>query len=87
MTKITLGGHIREVGSTEKYKTGAWRTFYPELDDKKCIRCGTCWIFCPEGCIYREKGKMKINLDYCKGCGICANECPTGAIKMLLEEK
>jgi Pyruvate/2-oxoacid:ferredoxin oxidoreductase delta subunit len=23
-----------------------------------------------------------IDLDYCKGCGICARECPAGAIEM-----
>lgn len=84
---VTIGGHIREIGSTEKYKTGGWRTFYPEIDHKKCIMCGTCWIFCPDASIYREKGKMKVDLEFCKGCGICANECPTGAIKMVLEEK
>jgi pyruvate ferredoxin oxidoreductase delta subunit len=26
-------------------------------------------------------------LDYCKGCGICAHECPRMAIEMILEEK
>jgi len=28
-----------------------------------------------------------LNPDYCKGCGICANECPIKGIKMILEEK
>ena len=23
-----------------------------------------------------------VNLDYCKGCGICAQECPGGSLKM-----
>ena len=27
------------------------------------------------------------DLNYCKGCGICANECPRKAITMVLEEK
>ena len=35
----------------------------------------------------RLKEKPIINLDYCKGCGICANECPVNAIEMVLEEK
>ena len=36
-----------------------------------------------------EKGKClyKANYDYCKGCGICANECPKDVITMTLEEK
>jgi pyruvate ferredoxin oxidoreductase delta subunit len=28
-----------------------------------------------------------IDLDYCKGCGICEHECPRHAIKLELEEK
>ncbi|MHB8117168.1 MAG: 4Fe-4S binding protein [Methanothrix sp.] len=27
------------------------------------------------------------DLDYCKGCSVCANECPRMAITMVLEEK
>jgi Pyruvate/2-oxoacid:ferredoxin oxidoreductase delta subunit len=33
-------------------------------------------------------GKMTgIDLDYCKGCGICANECMKKAISMEIEKK
>jgi len=35
----------------------------------------------------REDNFYEHNYDYCKGCGVCANECPTDAIKMVLEEK
>jgi pyruvate ferredoxin oxidoreductase delta subunit len=28
----------------------------------------------------------EIDYDYCKGCGICANECPFDAIVMIEEE-
>ena len=28
----------------------------------------------------------EIDLDFCKGCGICVSECPSGAIKMVPEE-
>lgn len=24
----------------------------------------------------------EVNYDYCKGCGVCANECPLDVIKM-----
>ena len=27
-----------------------------------------------------------IDLDYCKGCGLCVAECPSGAIQMVPEE-
>ncbi len=31
--------------------------------------------------------KVRINYDYCKGCGICAEECPVKAIKMVPEKR
>lgn len=68
-------------------KTGYWRTFKPIIDKEKCTRCLTCWIYCPEGAIKRkENDEVEIDYDYCKGCGICANECPVKAIRMV-EEK
>lgn len=72
------------IGSFVENKTGSWRTFKPEKDEKKCIKCLYCWVYCPEGCISRLEGdRVEINYDYCKGCGICANECPKEAIKMV----
>jgi len=85
--KLTKGAVVTEPGSTAKTKTGGWRTFAPVIDNGKCIDCGNCWIYCPEGCIYRDNGVYSADLDYCKGCGICENECPSDAIKMILEEK
>ncbi|MEI7827196.1 MAG: 4Fe-4S binding protein [Euryarchaeota archaeon] len=36
-----------------------------------------------------KKAHIQYELDptYCKGCGICANECPVQGIKMKMEEK
>jgi pyruvate ferredoxin oxidoreductase delta subunit len=31
--------------------------------------------------------RYEIDLDYCKGCGICAEECPVDAIEMIQEVK
>jgi len=30
--------------------------------------------------------RYQIDLDYCRGFGICASECPCGAIKMVPEQ-
>ncbi len=72
-------------GSFVENKTGSWRTFKPILDHEKCIMCLFCWFYCPEGCIERTNNTLNINYDYCKGCGICASECPKNAIEMVRE--
>jgi NADPH-dependent glutamate synthase beta subunit-like oxidoreductase/Pyruvate/2-oxoacid:ferredoxin oxidoreductase delta subunit len=45
-----------------------------------CNECDNCRIFCSEVSIEVEGGKRRINMDYCKGCGVCAVECPRSAI-------
>lgn len=67
-------------------KTGTWRVFKPYIDKSKCIKCWRCWIFCPDLAV--ERGEYpSIDYEYCKGCGICSNECPVNAIEMRREEK
>lgn len=66
-------------------KTGMWRTERPVLNKDRCNNCLICWIFCPEGTIKRMDDKVEIDYDYCKGCGICANECARKAIVMVAE--
>ncbi len=73
------------VGSTGK--TGSWRTFDPVIDYDSCIKCRTCWLYCPEASIdIDEEGYPRIDLDYCKGCGICAQVCPKKCIEMVRGE-
>jgi len=50
-----------------------------------CNECNTCWFLCPDGTILSKDGKVDFDYDYCKGCGICAEECPRGAV--ILEEE
>ena len=84
---LPIGGALLQPGSAMQYKTGDWRAFKPILDQKKCINCLLCWIFCPDISIDRLEKYIDINYDYCKGCGICANECPVGAITMVEEQR
>lgn len=72
--------------STE-FKTGDWRTFRPVIDESKCVKCLMCWVYCPDGAIEWDGEKVSINYDYCKGCGICARECPRKAISMVEEKR
>lgn len=84
---IPIGTAFLEANATEN-KTGSWRTFRPVLDKTKCIKCWNCWIFCPDGVIEEAPdGTFDINYEYCKGCGICSNECPVGAIRMVREKE
>ncbi len=82
--KITTGAVVEEPGSTVSNKTGGWRTFKPVRDDKVCIKCGICWVHCPDNAIKKD---FDADLDFCKGCGICAQVCPKKCIKMVKEEK
>jgi len=85
---IPIGGRVLEAGNSEEYETGSWRTFKPVRDDEKCRHCLLCWIYCPDAAILVEEGKV-VDFDYehCKGCGICARECPPKiqAIEMIQE--
>ncbi|MBE1495733.1 2-oxoacid:acceptor oxidoreductase delta subunit (pyruvate/2-ketoisovalerate family) [Amycolatopsis lexingtonensis] len=53
-----------------------------------CFECDNCYGVCPDNAVLKlEPGeKYAIDLDYCKGCGICVAECPCGAIEMVPEE-
>jgi len=79
---LPIGGLLLEAGSSMKYKTGDWRASRPVVDSNKCTNCLICWIYCPDAAINRGEKVVEINYDFCKGCGICAAECPVKAITM-----
>ena len=52
-----------------------------------CFGCDNCYGACPDNAVIKlDTGHYEIDYDYCKGCGICAAECPCGAIAMVPEE-
>ena len=65
------------------------------LEARRCLSCGNCFEcdncygVCPDNAVIkldRPGERYLIDLDYCKGCGICVAECPSGAIQMFPEQ-
>jgi len=82
------GNVVTDAGNAKDYSTGDWRSERPVWNHDRCIKCGICMLFCPEGCVEQnDQGYFESNYYYCKGCGICARECWTQAITMIEEAK
>lgn len=76
---LPIGGMILEAGNSIEYKTGGWRAFRPISGEAACTHCMQCWVFCPDSSILVDQENSKMlgfDLDFCKGCGICAVQCP-----------
>ena len=80
------GATIPVAGNSCEYVTGGWRSERPVRDDAKCTQCLLCWVFCPDTSVKVADEKVyDFDYDHCKGCGICAHECPSEAIEMVPE--
>jgi NADPH-dependent glutamate synthase beta subunit-like oxidoreductase len=79
-----------------------FREITPVMDDtsaieeaKRCLSCGmcrlcgNCYLFCAEGAVQLDpqSGRFAVDYEYCKGCGVCQNECPCGYIVMITESE
>ena len=85
---MPIGGIIFEPGSSQRYVTGGWRTYRPVHVADRCVHCLRCWMLCPDSAVLVEGGKVVgFDFDHCKGCGVCARECPSKchAIEMVLD--
>ncbi len=54
-----------------------------------CFSCDNCYGVCPDNAVIKlgQPGELyEIDLDFCKGCGLCVAECPCGAIEMVPEQ-
>lgn len=53
-----------------------------------CLACDNCWTLCPDSAVIKTRematdgSHYVFDYDYCKGCGLCAHECPCGYIQM-----
>ena len=72
-------------------KNAGWRNKRPVIDSAACTGCLQCYMHCPDGTVYkvaepaRGGAPVAIDLDFCKGCGVCAKVCAFGAIAMVPE--
>ena len=62
-----------------------WRIAKPIFAKDYCIDCQFCWVYCPDiSIISRDKKMIGIDMDHCKGCGICVEVCPTNPKSLLM---
>ncbi|MFA5839778.1 MAG: 4Fe-4S dicluster-binding protein [Candidatus Margulisiibacteriota bacterium] len=86
--KELMHGDALPAGTAEEFQTGDWRSERPIWHKEKCINCYFCWINCPDSSILLDENKKVAGIDYkhCKGCGICAKECPVKEPKAITME-
>jgi 2-oxoacid:acceptor oxidoreductase delta subunit (pyruvate/2-ketoisovalerate family) len=73
--------------------TGGLDESTAQFEARRCLSCGNCfecencYSVCPDNAVVKlgPRRRYETDLDYCKGCGICAAECPCGAIDMVPE--
>jgi len=77
----------RPYAQTNSYTASCadWRVIKPVYNRDICIDCQNCWVFCPDSSIIsRDKKMIGIDYDHCKGCGVCAEVCPTNPKSLIM---
>ena len=83
-TTCYAAGYLTQVNA-------GWRNVRPVLNADACTGCLQCYLYCPDGAIFKVSGQNKagvsvdIDLDFCKGCGVCAAACKFDALSMAPE--
>jgi len=80
ITAQTLFEDMGYYGDMIEFSTRAPKA---EIEENKCIACGTCAFLCPYEAIKIE-ASAKLDKEKCKGCGLCVAACP--AVAITLEE-
>ena len=74
-------------------KNAGWRNVRPVIDAAACTGCLQCYWLCPDGTVFKVDqveptgAPVAIDLDFCKGCGVCAKACKFDAIAMIPESE
>lgn len=80
-----FGGALKNVGMGFGSRAGKQMMhsdIKPEVETEKCLGCGRCIRWCPQGAISFVDGKARINPEECYGCAECFLTCPSSAIEI-----
>jgi len=81
--------------STFEEVVGGFDEVTAQFEARRCLSCGNCFScdncygVCPDNAVIKLGApgeRYEIDLDFCKGCGLCVAECPCGAIEMVPEQ-
>ena len=83
---------VRRTSTFDEVQQGLTE-FNAQFEARRCLSCGNCFEcdncygVCPDNAVIKlgPGQRFQINYDFCKGCGMCAAECPCGAIDMVAE--
>jgi len=88
-TESLLDPQVRKVGFREVNLGMSQESILKEV--ARCFSCGTCnscdncFTFCPDLATYKNNHQYRVVTEYCKGCGICVQECPRDAIELMVK--
>ena len=66
-----------------KHSLSKYYTINPRINQRKCTRCGTCYLNCsPRAVEQLENGTFRINPEKCILCYCCRELCPNDAVEI-----
>jgi len=84
-------GFLKTIKKYRNYGAITKSNFEPNIDRELCTLCETCINICPMEAIYHHwphtddlsDNYMRVRIEYCIGCGLCASHCPSDAISLV----